>query len=157
MPVSWTLLLFETGPTMKKYWFNFSGNNAGSAAVEFALVFPVALLFLCGSLAYGLYFGAAHAVQQLAADAARASVAGLSDAERRSIAEAHVALNGGSYPLLRAEQLAVSAQALPADPNQFQVRVSFNSSELPIWAFAGLLPLPDRTIQRTATIRRGGY
>ncbi len=131
--------------------------DGGSAAVEFALVFPIAIVFLCGALAYGLYFGAAHAVQQLAADAARASVAGLSDAERTAIATAHVATNGGTYLLLRPERLSVVAQPLAADSNQFQVKVSFNSSELPIWAFQGLLPLPDRTIARSATIRRGGY
>jgi Flp pilus assembly protein TadG len=132
-------------------------DRRGSTAVEFALIFPVALVFLCGLLAYGLYFGAAHAVQQLAADAARASVSGISDAERASLAQSHVAASGGHYPLLRAERITVTAQALSADPTQFEVRVAFNSEDLPIWAFSGLVPLPDKTISRTAIIKRGGY
>lgn len=135
----------------------FAAENGGAAAVEFALIFPVALIFLCGLLAYGIYFGAAHSVQQLAADAARASVAGINDSERASIAMAHVAASGGRYPLLRADRLAVSAAPLAADPTEFEVRVAFNSEDLPIWAFAGLVPLPGKVIERVAIIKRGGY
>ncbi len=130
---------------------------SGAAAVEFAFVFPVALIFFCGLLAYGLYFGAAHSVQQLAADAARASVGGLDDAERRAIATAHIAASGGNYPLLRADRISVSAQSLAADPSQFEVRVAFDSSDLPIWVLRGLVPLPQQTIERAAIIKRGGY
>ncbi|MBN8911730.1 MAG: pilus assembly protein [Rhizobiales bacterium] len=135
----------------------FAREQRGGAAVEFALVLPVALLFLCGLLAYGIYFGAAHSVQQLAADAARASVSGLSDAERGAIATQHVAASGASYPFLRPNRLSVSAQALESDPSQFAVRVAFDSEDLPIWALAGLVPLPDKTIARVAIIKRGGY
>lgn len=135
----------------------FGRNEGGAAAVEFAVVFPVALVFFCGLLAYGLYFGAAHSVQQLAADAARASVSGLDDAERTSIAHAHVAASGGSYPLLSSEHISVTAGALAADPSQFEVRVAFDSQNLPIWALAGLVPLPQKTIERVAIVKRGGY
>jgi Flp pilus assembly protein TadG len=131
--------------------------EGGASAVEFALVFPVALILLCGLLSYGMYFGAAHSVQQLAADAARASVAGIDDAERASIAVAHVAASGGGYPLLDAGHITVLATPLAADPTQFEVRVAFNSESLPIWAFAGLVPLPSKIIERVAIIKRGGY
>lgn len=129
----------------------------GAAAVEFAFVFPVALIFFCGLLAYGLYFGAAHSVQQLAADAARASVGGLDDAERAAIVNAHIAASGGNYPLLSADRISVTAQALAADPSQFEVRVAFDSSDLPIWVLQGLVPLQRKTIERAAIIKRGGY
>lgn len=132
-------------------------DESGATAVEFAVIFPVALLFFLGLLAYGLYFGAAHSVQQLAADAARASVSGLSDAERRTIALNLVATSGGNYPLLKANRLVVTAQALAADPSQFEVRVRYDSSDLPIWALSGLVPLPRQTIERVAVIKRGGY
>lgn len=131
--------------------------ESGSIAVEFAIIFPVALIFFMGLLAYGIYFGAAHAVQQLAADAARASVGGLNDAERASIAHAHVAASGGAYPLLDPDRISVSARSLEADPSQFEVRLRFDAGELPIWAFSGLVPLPDKTIERVAVIKRGGY
>lgn len=132
-------------------------DERGAIAVEFALIFPVALVFFMGLLAYGIYFGAAHSVQQLAADAARASVAGLSDAERSSIVSGHVAASGGSYPLLDAHRLSVVSHSLADDPSQFVVRVTFDAVDLPIWALSGLVPLPDQSIQRVAVVRRGGY
>lgn len=132
-------------------------DRGASAAVEFALVFPIGLIFFCGLMAYGLYFSVANSVQQLAADAARASVGGLDDAERVNIARAHVASSGGSYPLLNLNRITVSAQPLAADPAQFQVRIAFDSGELPIWVFSGLIPLPNKTIERTAIISRGGF
>lgn len=142
---------------MSKILAHFLRRDDGAAAVEFAVVFPVALVFFCGLLAYGIYFGAAHSVQQLAADAARASVSGITDAERIAIAQAHVAASGGSYPLIAADHLSVTAGALAADPTQFEVRVVFNSEDLPIWAFSGLVPLPEKLIERVAIIKRGGY
>lgn len=135
----------------------FAKADNGAAAVEFAFIFPVALIFFCGLLAYGMYFGAAHSVQQLAADAARVSVSGLTDAERTSIAQAHIAASGGGYPLLSAEHLTVTAHALAGDASQFEVKVAFDSADLPIWAFSGLVPLPKKTIERVAIIKRGGY
>ncbi len=131
--------------------------ETGSVAVEFAIIFPVALVFFCGLLAYGIYFGASHSVQQLAADAARASVAGLDDTERAAIAVAHVASSSSAYPLLRSNRVAVTARPLAADSSQFEVRVVFNSVDLPIWSLSGLVPLPSRLIERSAVIKRGGY
>jgi len=145
---------------MKKnnsYILRFRKSDAGGSAIEFALIFPVALVFLCGLLAYGLYLGAAHSVQQLAADAARASVGGLNDAERVAIVHAHVTASGANYPLLRPDRVSVAAQALPADASQFEVKVSFNSEDLPIWLLADLVPLPPKTIERVAIVKRGGY
>lgn len=131
--------------------------RGGSAAIEFALIFPIGLIFFCGMIAYGLYFSAAHSLQQLAADAARASVGGLDDSERATIARAHVAASGGNYPFLKQNRMAVSAEPLVADPSQFQVRIAFDSRDLPIWVFSGLIPLPEQTIERTAVIARGGF
>jgi Flp pilus assembly protein TadG len=132
-------------------------DRSGASAVEFALIAPVLLVFLVGVLVYGLYFGAASSVQQLAADAARASVAGLTDEERAAIARQHVADGSRSYVLLDPARAAVSARPSTADPNLFEVAVSYDASTLSIWAFEGLIPLPSRTIRRSAAIQRGGY
>lgn len=144
-------------PTVKRHVRSALRDRGGSAAVEFALVLPIGLIFFCGLVAYGLYFSVAHSVQQLAADAARASVGGLDDAERGNIARAHIASSGGNYPLLKIDRLTVTAQPLSADPAKFQVRVAFDSADLPIWLFSGLIPLPPKTIERAAIISRGGF
>lgn len=125
--------------------------------MEFAVIAPVFLLLLIAFLSYGTYLGASHSTAQLAADAARASVAGLDDAERISIAQNHVARNAATYGILVPEKLSVTAGPLATDPNQFRVMVQYNSEDLPIWAFAELLPLPDKIITKAASIRRGGF
>ena len=54
-----------------------TSDNSGVAAIEFAIVAPIFFLMVFGMLAYAIYFGVVHSVQQLAADAARVSVGGL--------------------------------------------------------------------------------
>ena len=59
----------------------------GSSAVEFALVAPVLFLLFAGIAVFGICLGAAHNLRQIAAEAARASVAGVTDAERANLAD----------------------------------------------------------------------
>lgn len=132
-------------------------NIDGASAIEFAIVMPVFLLLLLGIICYGLYFGAAHSTAQLAADAARASVAGLNDIERVRLAHEHVAKNASEYILITPEKISVEAAPLNTDPTQFRVAVRYDAAALPIWHLATLLPLPSTTIERTAVIKRGGY
>lgn len=129
----------------------------GASAIEFAIVLPVFLLIVLGILVYGIYLGSAHSVGQLTADAARASVAGLSDNERIQIATQYVAANASAYPLVDARKITVVAGAKPASPSQFEVTVRFDASDLPIWSVEALVPMPSRTIERTSVIKRGGY
>ncbi len=132
-------------------------DRSGASALEFAIVLPVFLLIVLGILTYGIYLGSVHSVEQLAADAARASVAGLSDSERTQIATQHVATNAKGYPLLNASKIAVEAGASPLDASQFRVMVRFDASDLPIWIMSGIVPMPDRMIERTSVIKRGGF
>lgn len=133
------------------------GCRKGTSAIEFAIVAPLFLLVVFGILVYGIYTGSAHSVEQLAADAARASVAGLTDAERIQIATDHVARNASDYPLLDPDKISVSAGASDADPTEFRVSVRFDASDLPIWLVADFVPMPDRIIERASVIKRGGY
>ncbi|MHC5652591.1 TadE family protein [Stappia sp.] len=135
----------------------FLESQSGAAAVEFAIVVPVFLLIMLGILAYGIYFGAAHSVAQIAADAARASVAGLSDAERERIVRTHIAASAGSYALIDGAKVAVDAGPLPGNARQFRVVVTYHAGDLPIWQMRPMLPLPSETIQRVAIVSRGGY
>lgn len=128
----------------------------GASAIEFALIAPVFLLLVLGALCYGIYFGAAHSVQQLAADAARAAVAGLDGNERAALATAFIAANGASYALIDPERLTLSAAPSPDDPDQFLVRLAYDATALPIWNLYPPVPPPAQTIVFTSTIRNGG-
>lgn len=131
-------------------------DQEGASAVEFALVMPVFLLLVLGALAYGIYFGAAHSVQQLAADAARVAVAGLDDCERGELVEAYIDDNASSYVLIERDRLSVSAAQSPVDPAQFLVALSYDASALPVWNIYPPIPMPGKTIHYVSTIRNGG-
>jgi Flp pilus assembly protein TadG len=134
-----------------------SMGDRGNAALEFALVAPIFIAVLIGIMFYGIYFGVAHSVAQIAADAARASIPGLSTAERSALAKAEATEIVANSILLRPAQLTVLAAPRDGNPNIFDVRVTYDSSHLPIYAFSGLLPTPDKVIVRSASIQRGGY
>lgn len=131
-------------------------DQRAASAVEFALLMPIYLLLVLGALAYGIYFGAAHSVQQLAADAARAAVAGLNDEERHALVDLFIARNGDSYVLLDSQRLSFVAAPSPVDANQYLVTVSYDASALPIWNIYPPLPMPPPTITYRSTIRNGG-
>ncbi len=135
----------------------FFADRRANAAVEFGLTLPVFLVIVLGILVYGLYFGVAHGVQQLAAEAARASVSGLSDAERAAIARRTALDTIDRYPLLRSRGLEIEGRTDAADPERFIVTVRYDASHLGLSAFSRLLPTPPEAIERSAIIRRGGF
>lgn len=128
----------------------------GTSAVEFALLSPLYFLLMSGMAAYGLYFGASHSIQQLAADAARVAIAGLSAEERAALASGFVARNASAYALVDGNRVAIDVGDNPADPTQFVISVTYDARNLPIWNLFEGLPLPDTTIAHRSTIRIGG-
>lgn len=138
------------------YSFRFRFDASGSTAVEFALLAPLYLLLLMGMSAYGIYFGASHSIQQLAADAARTAVAGVNLTERETLAEGFIERNAAGYLFIDPGKLEVRVGASAADSSQFDVIVSYDASRLPIWGLFDRLPMPGKTIERRSTIRIGG-
>ena len=132
----------------------FRAHRGGAAAVEFAIIGPVLVLLLIGILVYGGYFLLAHSVQQLANDAARAAVAGLSDSERQTLASATLASELPSYGFLdpREVQLDYSDQA-----QVMTVQVAYDASGSPLWALNGVIPMPSSAIVRSASVQVGGF
>jgi Flp pilus assembly protein TadG len=129
----------------------------GTTVIEFAIVAPVLMMFIIGCVAYGMYFAVAHNVQQLTAEAARATVAGIDVSERQLLARQTIDNTVGSYALLRSDRLTVNVGAMSADSNFYKVTTRYDASHLGIWALDGIVPLPSATIQRESVVRRGGF
>lgn len=126
-------------------------DRRGTAIIEFAVLLPVLIALLTGMVCYGLYFGAAQSVQQLAADAARHSIAGETLAERQTMVTDYVNTNGPAYFLVRAERLS-EVSATSQAGGRLRVRISYNATWLPIFGFSNLVPLPPSTITRDCVI-----
>lgn len=131
-------------------------DRSGTSALEFAIIAPVFLFMIMAMLAYGIYFGAAHSVQQVAANAARAAVAGLDADERRELAliQAEASVSNG---LLRREPMDVSVSPHPGRPEVILVTVTYDAKHLPIWDLGPPIPMPDKTIRKVSAISAGGY
>lgn len=128
-----------------------------SSAVEFALIAPVFLLIVFGILTYGTYFAVMHGLQQLAAEAARVSVAGITSDERTALAESYIDGNLGSYPLIEKVHLAIAAAPSSGNANVYVVTLTYDASAMLIYALPHLMPAPPPIIVRAAAIQRGGY
>jgi Flp pilus assembly protein TadG len=128
----------------------------GASAVEFAMLLPVFLALVFGIIIFGSYLAVVHGLQQLAAEAARKSLSGLNPSERNSIATSYVSTNVGTYPLITANKVSVSAATSPSDPNVFVVTVTYNASGMFIYSLP-FVPAPSSTIVRSAAIPFGGF
>jgi len=133
--------------------FPFADAREGAAAVEFALIGPLLIALLMGIVSYGGYFWIGHSVQQLANDAARSAIAGLTDEERTDLARASLEAQMGAHGELRPDRLSVDVDG---DNGFLTVSVDYDASGSIFWAFEKLLPMPDAQMERSATIRLGG-
>lgn len=134
---------------------SFWGDSKAAAAVEFAIIAPLFLLVVMTLIAYGIYLGAAHSVQQIAADAARTAVAGLSEPEREQLVQTYLASASVDNAFIQRDKLKVTMGQDSANSNQFTVSIQYDASSLPIWSLYSFA-LPSQTIRSTATIRMGG-
>lgn len=135
---------------------DFHHDQRGTSAVEFAFVLPLFLTLLFGIVIFGSYLGTVHSVQQIAAEAARAAIAGLSDSERAALARQAVDKLAPSYFLLDIQRLAIEAAQTDA-AGTFAIRLRYDASGSFIYALTPFLPMPSPEIVRAAAIQRGGY
>lgn len=131
-----------------------SGNRRGAIAVEFALISPILILMLTGIVNYGSYFWTSHALQQMANDAARVAISGTTESERAALAQAVFDQQSGHYDLTIPGQTELR---VVEDAQTITVQVSFVPTSGQGFNLMGTLPGMPSTIERTASIVRGGY
>ena len=132
----------------------FNRSDRGSAAVEFALVGPLFILLIIGTVVYGGWMWMAQGVQHLAAEGARAAIAGIDTDERTSLAHSAVSGSLDSTTILNPDAIQVTVNN---DPDAIRVTITYDASDHPLMALANLVPSPPRTIRREAVVRTGGY
>lgn len=127
-------------------------NRAGATIVEFAIVLPVLVCLLMGVLGYGQYFLLAHSVQQIANDAARATVAGLDPDERKHLAETSVTQDVSALGNLPRGRVAA---AVNETGDSVAVEVTLDAHGMALFT-TSLVPMPSPMIERRAVVLRGG-
>jgi len=125
----------------------------GVAAVEFAIIANVFILLLTGLSGFGVYLSASHSLQQLAAEAARSAVGGITQSEQEDLARSHIATKAGSHAFLKSEHLGATVSH--PDGSVISVTISYDTSHLPVLNMLTGLNLPQGTMQATSTVRVG--
>ena len=123
-------------------------DQSGTAVVEAAICIPIVIILMVGALSYGMWFMAAHSIQQSANEAARAAVAGLDAADRDTIVGQTIqegVLHAGT---VRAEHVEWATRL---DGNRFTVSVTYDISRNPLLT-SSLVPMPEGAIVRSASV-----
>ncbi|MDP4024238.1 TadE/TadG family type IV pilus assembly protein [Methylobacterium sp. NEAU 140] len=128
----------------------------GGAAVEFALIMPLLLALFAGVTVFGICLGAAHNLRLIAAEAARASIAGVTDTERATLARNTVNRSLTAGAMFRPGSVDVEVGSDPTDADVYTVTVRLDATTLGLNAFSRLLPLVPDLMRSTVSVRRGG-
>jgi Flp pilus assembly protein TadG len=140
--------------------------SEGAVALEFALVAPLFLLLLFGTMIFAIYFATFVAVIHGAAEGARASIGGFSDVERGQLARARVTtLLEGYEPLLNPARATVTTQAATSgSAPAYKVSVSYPVSDFGFGWFYGFMNAvgggaqsAPQTVSYSVTVANGGY
>ena len=132
-------------------------DRSATAALEFAIVSPALILMILAMMLFGFYLTLLHEVQELASSGARASVAGVTNAERNTLAQQFISNFIASSGLLVPADLTVATGTVGTPAVSYQVSVTYNLKDTPIPFLASLVNIPDSSIQRTAIVQLGGY
>ena len=129
-------------------------NKRATSAVEFALIAPFLLLLVASILAYGSLFATSLSLQQIAAETARATIGGLSDAERKTLAQAKLNAIAADYPMLDVSKVTFEFDAGAANQVS-RVTLRYDMSTHPAYTFDKLLPLPKSPISYSLIVTDG--
>lgn len=135
-------------------------HDEGVVAVEFALVAPLFMLLIFGTMVFALYFATFVAVIHGASEGAKASVAGLSDAERGTLATARIQYVFSGYsPLLDPTHVTIRTQAGTA--GLYKVTVTYPIKDFQLGSFynflAGGTTAAPETVGYSVIVANGGY
>ena len=131
--------------------------TSGTAALEFAIVAPVLLLMSLGMIVFGLYFVYDQVLLDVTASATRASVAGLTAAERDSLARQFISQYVAASSLLKSSDLTVTTNSIGSPPNTYSVTTTYSLQDTAIPSLASITSLNVSNITCTYTILFGGY
>lgn len=150
-----TGFLLDTTTDARRALRRFGAARRGAAALEMALVAPVLLLLLCGTAGLGLFITYVHEVQELASNASRAALGGLTAADRDSIVQSYVAAAVANSALLPAGDVTCTTATGGNPASSYVVTITFSLQHTPVPVLAAFLGLGFTTVTRSSTIMLG--
>ncbi|RVT91543.1 pilus assembly protein [Rhodovarius crocodyli] len=128
----------------------------GSVSIEFAILATLMLMLIFAIISFGVQFGARLVATQAASEGARASVAGLTAAERTSLANTAVTNLLTRYGgLASTRQVVVTPIGNPV--TRVDVTVTLDISRFGLQRLATLVPAMTNRPSATVSVQVGGY
>lgn len=131
--------------------------DKGMAALEFALIAPALLMLVFAIIIYSFWFSALMGVRHAAAEGARAAMAGLSVAERSTLARDRAQAVIDGYGSLLASGSTPQIDAVPDGTGLFKVSVRYDMSGSPLLRYAAFIPMPSTSLDATVIVTNGSY
>jgi Flp pilus assembly protein TadG len=128
----------------------------GAVAVEFAILATLLLTLIFAIISFGIQFGARLVATQAASEGARASVAGLTAAERTSLANTAVTSMLTRYGgLASAQQVVVTPVGNPV--TRMDVSVTLDISRFGLQRLAAFVPVMSDRPSATVSVQVGNF
>lgn len=121
----------------------------GANAVEFALIAPILFFLLLGICYISIYLSIGHSLAQLAADASRYALSGLTRTERIELAGRWASDSSNVYGFVNPARLKVSAVE---SSNALRVTVAYDMTYLPVPPIVGAVVTLPKVMQRSSTV-----
>ena len=129
----------------------------GIAALEFALVAPALLMLIFAIIIYSFWFSALMGVRHAATEGARAAMAGLSTAERTTLARARAQAVIDGYGTLLSSGGAPQIEAGADGSGMFRVEIRYDMGGSALMRYASFIPMPSTTLAATVIVTNGSY
>lgn len=138
-------------PAEMPAWRRLAADARGTAAIEFAVLAPLLMAVLFGTVAFGLDYAVRIALTYAAAEGGRAAVAGLDDGERKSLAVAAVTDSLSALsPLIDPAKARISVTFSGSAPEEVGVSIAYDDTRfahLPFLpALEGMAPVAVRYV-----------
>lgn len=128
-------------------------DEAGAVLIESAFVIPIIIILMLAVLTYATWFMQAHSIQQVTNDAARSSLAGLTDEEREFLVNRSIDASLLDENAISRDDVEVTTET---EDGYYTVTLSYNVASHAILRTA-FVPLPSDTISRSATVEIPPY
>lgn len=135
---------------------DFIAAESGAVVIEFIFLVPLFLLLMLNIVTGGIYLGAYHVLQHITAEAARASVAGSSDAERLLLAQQSINAGLSAGYLVKAPAIKLQIGALGQSQSTYRVALSFDARTLGLSHVPGFSVFAPATLSASYDVRPGG-
>lgn len=146
----------NTNQNQSNHKASFAPADSGTVIIEFIFLAPLFLLLMLNIITGGIYLGAYHILQHVTAEAARATLAGSSDAERLLLAQQSINAGLSNGYLVKAQAVQLQIGTVGQSQASYRVALSFDARTLGLSGVPGFSAFAPARLSASYDVRPGG-